>query len=113
MGKIVQIFLNGDKIYVCNNCHAHIATQDDILSKAFHGRHGKAYLFKRVENIFTGIKEDRLLLTGLHTVADISCSLCCTIIGWKYEYAFEESQKYKEGTYIVEKVKIVKENVWS
>lgn len=31
-----------------------------------------------------GPKEDRLLITGLHTVADISCSTCGNVIGWKY-----------------------------
>lgn len=41
-----------------------------------------------------GPKEDRLLITGLHTVADIHCTTCGTVLGWKYEYAFEESQKY-------------------
>jgi hypothetical protein len=112
MGRVFQNFLDGDKIYICNTCHTHIATHDDILSKAFHGRHGKAYLFKRAENVTAGTKENRLLLTGLHTVADVSCDVCHTIVGWKYEYAFEASQKYKEGKYIIEKVKIAKENLW-
>ena len=47
-------------------------------------------------------------MTGLHTVCDISCSQCSTVIGWKYEVAFEESQKYKEGKFIIEKVRIIK-----
>jgi hypothetical protein len=32
------------------------------------------------------------------------------VLGWKYEKAFEESQKYKEGKYILEKAKVMKEN---
>jgi hypothetical protein len=59
-----------------------------------------------------GPKEDRLLITGLHTVADIYCSCCQQVLGWKYEQAFEESQKYKEGKYIIEKAKMVKEGSW-
>ncbi|CAM9243401.1 unnamed protein product [Chrysoparadoxa australica] len=39
----------------------------------------------------------RTLTTGLHTVADIYCQGCQTLVGWKYENAYEESQKYKEG----------------
>ncbi|KAH7543799.1 hypothetical protein JRO89_XS15G0021700 [Xanthoceras sorbifolium] len=55
-------------------------------------------------------KEDRHLLTGLHTVADIYCADCREVLGWKYERAYEASQKYKEGKFILEKSKIVKEN---
>jgi len=63
-------------------------------------------------NVTLGPKEDRLLITGLHTVADIYCSCCQQVLGWKYEQAFEESQKYKEGKYIIEKAKMVKEGSW-
>lgn len=77
--------------------------------QAFQGRHGRAYLFSNVVNITLGPKEDRLLITGLHTVCDIMCSSCGTNLGWKYVTAFEESQKYKEGKYIIEKAKVLKE----
>jgi hypothetical protein len=30
-------------------------------------------------------------------VADIFCNVCNTNLGWKYEMAFEEEQKYKVG----------------
>jgi len=33
-----------------------------------------------------------------------------TLLGWKYEEAFEESQKYKEGKYILEKTRISKDS---
>jgi hypothetical protein len=49
-------------------------------------------------------------MTGLHTVADIYCCDCHGVLGWKYERAYEESQRYKEGKFIFEKAKIVKEN---
>ena len=32
-----------------------------------------------------------------------------TLVGWKYEEAFERSQKYKEGKYILEKTRISKD----
>ena len=35
-------------------------------------------------NITLGPKEERLLMTGLHTVADIYCTCCNTTLGWKY-----------------------------
>ncbi|CAG8488471.1 3464_t:CDS:2 [Paraglomus brasilianum] len=73
------------------------------------------------ENISLGPKEDRLLITGLHSVKDIRCNVCTQVVGWKYinnrtllfkVFAFEESQKYKEGKYIVESAMITKENQW-
>lgn len=35
-------------------------------------------------NIGCGPAEERLLLTGLHAVADIYCENCHTTLGWKY-----------------------------
>ena len=32
--------------------------------------------------------------------------------GWKYEHAFESSQKYKEGKFIIELAHMIKENGW-
>jgi hypothetical protein len=51
-------------------------------------------------------------LAGLHAVADIYCDCCKTTLGWKYEHAFESSQKYKEGKYIIELAHMIKENGW-
>ena len=87
-----------------------------------------------------GRKEDRLLITGLHTVRDCLCRRCNVVrfppillplsgtnfgrteprghagrrpahpaplqfqvLGWRYEVAYEPSQKYKEGMVILEK----------
>ncbi|PPR94021.1 hypothetical protein GOBAR_AA26631 [Gossypium barbadense] len=75
-----------------------------------HGRNGRAFLFSHAMNITLGPKEDRHLLSGLHTVADIYCADCHQVLGWKYERAYEVSQKYKEGKFILEKAKIVKED---
>ena len=35
-------------------------------------------------NIGCGPAEERVLLTGLHAVADIYCEICKTTLGWKY-----------------------------
>nr|XP_007149492.1 hypothetical protein PHAVU_005G074900g [Phaseolus vulgaris]ESW21486.1 hypothetical protein PHAVU_005G074900g [Phaseolus vulgaris] len=50
-----------------------------------------------------------MMLSGLHTVADIFCCSCGQIIGWKYESAHEKSQKYKEGKFVLERGRIVDE----
>ncbi|KAK4362890.1 hypothetical protein RND71_018131 [Anisodus tanguticus] len=81
-----------------------------INTITFQGRNGRAFLFTHVMNIVVGAKEDRTLMTGLHTVADVHCGDCNEVLGWKYERAYEPTQKYKEGKFILEKSKIVKEN---
>jgi hypothetical protein len=43
------------------------------------------------------------MTTGLHTVRDLYCIACSTTVGWKYDKAFEESQRYKEGKFILER----------
>ncbi|KAF8310332.1 uncharacterized protein EI90DRAFT_1242333 [Cantharellus anzutake] len=48
-------------------------------------------------NVQVGKSEDRTLLTGLHTVADIYCLGCGVTLGWTYLRAHEPSQRYKEG----------------
>lgn len=63
---------------------------------------GRAYLFKRVVNItFSGV-QDRVMLTGRHMVRDVLCKSCRAKLGWMYEFATDESQKYKEGRVILE-----------
>ncbi|CAG7824329.1 unnamed protein product [Allacma fusca] len=91
---------------------AHLANHDELISKSFQGSQGRAYLFNSVVNVGCGPAEERVLLTGLHAVADIYCECCRTTLGWKYEHAFESSQKYKEGKYIIELAHMVKENQW-
>lgn len=61
-------------------------------------------------NVCLGPREDRLLMTGMHTVNDIHCSSCYQILGWRYEKAYEEREKYKEGKYIMEKTRMTREN---
>jgi len=109
MGKLFKNYLGGGTIYRCAGCRAHLALHDELVSKAFQGRHGRAFLFGRVINVTLGPKEDRLLTTGLHTVCDIFCTSCDENVGWFYEQAFEASQKYKEKKYIIEKEKVIKE----
>ncbi|KAI9315984.1 yippee zinc-binding/DNA-binding /Mis18, centromere assembly-domain-containing protein [Dichotomocladium elegans] len=112
VGKHHPIYLHDNRIYTCSTCHSHLLSHDAIISRAFHGRNGPAFLVERVINVSLSVKEERMLMTGMHTVADISCNVCASKIGWKYLRAFEETQKYKENKFIVEKSKVTKEFVW-
>lgn len=99
-----MVYLDGPRIYTCGECRTHLTSHDEIISKSFHGRNGRAYLFDQCVNITVGPPEDRRLITGLHSVCDIFCKRCETLIGWSYTKAYEPSQKYKEGKFIIEKI---------
>ncbi|KAK4730458.1 hypothetical protein R3W88_023446 [Solanum pinnatisectum] len=106
MGRLFVITLEGN-IYSCKYCKTHFGLADHIMSKSFQCKHGKAYLFDKVMNVTLGEKEERMMLTGMHTVVDIFCVGCGSIVGWKYEAAQEKDQKYKEGRFILERFKIL------
>ena len=54
----------------------------------------------------------RQLVTGAHTVSDVSCMFCDSILGWKYVAAEEDSQKYKVGKYILETKRVSIATQW-
>ncbi|EKX45204.1 hypothetical protein GUITHDRAFT_71603 [Guillardia theta CCMP2712] len=110
MGRIHKVYLPGNRIYSCGNCHAHLTNHEALISTSFQGRTGRAYLFDKVVNISFGPLEDRLMNTGMHTVQDIYCNCCHEYLGWKYKEAFEASQKYKEGKSLLMKASMTKED---
>ncbi|KAK3015500.1 hypothetical protein RJ639_005382, partial [Escallonia herrerae] len=95
MGRLFLISLEGST-YSCKHCQTQLALLDDMVSKSFHSKHGKAYLFEKVVNVTVGEEEERMMITGMHTVADIFC-----------ESAHEKCQKYKEGKFILERFKVL------
>uniref|UniRef100_A0A3B5K6D3 Yippee domain-containing protein n=1 Tax=Takifugu rubripes TaxID=31033 RepID=A0A3B5K6D3_TAKRU len=83
--KTFQAYLPScHRTYSCIHCRAHLANHDELISKSFQGSQGRAYLFNSVVNVGCGPAEERVLLTGLHAVADIYCENCKTTLGWKY-----------------------------
>lgn len=118
MGLSYNIYLNSSRIYGCKNCKTHLSNHDDILSRVsaipnllslpaktlqnFRGQHGKAYLFDSVVNITESEPNERNMTTGRHVVRDIHCRQCKETVGWKYDKAYEASEKYKEGKFILE-----------
>ncbi|ROT38865.1 yippee-domain-containing protein [Sodiomyces alkalinus F11] len=102
MGLAYNTYLDSAKIYGCKTCKAHLANHEDIVSRNFRGQHGKAYLFNSVVNIDTGEPSERNMTTGRHVVRDITCRQCKETVGWKYDKAYEATEKYKEGKFILE-----------
>jgi Yippee zinc-binding/DNA-binding /Mis18, centromere assembly len=107
-------------------CATDIAFASQIVSKGFTGRHGRAYLVSppgisegnkdrkstKLVNIKIGRPVNRELLTGAHVVADVSCIICSSVLGWRYLDAKEQTQKYKIGKYILESKKVVGAVSW-
>ncbi|KAL2114522.1 hypothetical protein VUR80DRAFT_6007 [Thermomyces stellatus] len=113
----------------CSTCSTDLAYSSQIISKGFTGRHGRAYLVgppttdststpsssystPDLINVRVGRCESRQLVTGWHTVADISCAVCHTKLGWKYVDAKEYSQRYKVGKFILETERVVTYRSW-
>ena len=91
-----------ESIFVCKGCEAHLTKGTELISKDFRGRSGKAFLFNHVMNLTPGVPEDRMLITGMHTISDVFCTDCSKPLGWKYLHAFDERQRYKVGKVILE-----------
>ncbi|KAI1812907.1 yippee zinc-binding/DNA-binding /Mis18, centromere assembly-domain-containing protein [Poronia punctata] len=113
----------------CAQCGTDFAFCSQIMSKSFTGHYGRAYLVSPPASPSLGVSEEekgdrnlinievgasmlRILTTGAHVVADISCAVCRLKIGWKYTDAKEEAQKYKIGKFILETQRTREYNGW-
>ncbi|EER06201.1 yippee protein, putative [Perkinsus marinus ATCC 50983] len=65
----------------------------------FRGRTGAALLLESLVNVVLGPQEDTIMTTGMHSIRVCFCIKCLENIGWTYEEAFEDDQKYKEHRY--------------
>ena len=108
----------------CARCAADLCFTSQIISKGFTGRHGRAYLISGPKNSSrfsdatclpnTHVHKavPRQLVTGAHTVSDVTCAFCGSLLGWKYVAAEEETQRYKVGKFILETKKICASTSW-
>lgn len=132
-----QTFLTGHTSHLrCARCLSDLALSEQIVSKGFTGRHGRAYLVSphtsahapfpasggsarernealpNLPNTYTHRPVPRQLVTGAHTVSDISCAQCGSVLGWKYVAAEEEAQRYKVGKFILETKRVCRNSFW-
>ena len=108
MGRKIKDYLDCNNIYNCLNCGTHLSS-NDLFSKAFHGRGGKAYLFHLAINVSVGPLEQRNLLTGMHTVCDIFCNGCGGVLDGSITQR-KKREQYKVGKFILEKTRLGKED---
>mmetsp|Transcript_11839 Transcript_11839/g.13645 ORF Transcript_11839/g.13645 Transcript_11839/m.13645 type:complete len:128 (+) Transcript_11839:199-582(+) len=99
--KIIDF--DGKNVYSCSHCRTHLTMREEMISKAFQGHNGRAFLFNSAINVSLGPKEERYLITGPHVVCDVHCVKCDNIVGWKYERAPNNGERYKVGKFIFEK----------
>lgn len=128
-GEFPRTYLTGDASRLrCSRCFTDLALTDQIISKGFTGRHGRAFLVAVSDSAVAGpTRRDRLpnlpntfahkavprqLVTGAHTVSDISCAQCGSVLGWKYLAAEKEAQKYKVGNFILETKRVCRTACW-
>ncbi|CAG0917647.1 unnamed protein product [Notodromas monacha] len=103
MGRIFLEHLGGQRLFSCIGCDTVLTNRSELVSTRFTGATGRAFLFNKVVNLTYSEVQDRVMLTGRHMVRDVSCKKCDTKLGWVYEFATEETQRYKEGRVILER----------
>lgn len=106
MGRKFIEHIGGSRIFSCATCDTSLTNRSHLISTRFTGATGRAFLFSRVVNLIYSDAQDRVMLTGRHMVRDVSCKRCDAKLGWFYEFAVEDSQRYKEGRVILERALI-------
>ncbi|XP_018015608.1 protein yippee-like 5 [Hyalella azteca] len=107
MGRVFLEHLGGARLFSCANCYAFLTNRKHLKSDRFTGATGPAFLFDKVVNLTYSEMQDREMLTGHHVVRDVFCKNCESMLGWFYEFASAENQRYKEGHVILEKALVV------
>ncbi|XP_023338858.1 protein yippee-like 5 [Eurytemora carolleeae] len=103
MGRVFLEHCGGSRLFSCNNCDTVLTNRGELISTRFTGATGRAYLFGKVVNLKYSEVQDRVMLTGRHMVRDVFCKNCDAKLGWMYEFATEDNQRYKEGRVILER----------
>merc|ERR1711976_176323 len=106
MGRLFLQYPSGTRIFCCAKCNTPLTNRENLRSTRFTGSTGRAFLFDSCVNVKFSATIERIMLTGRHTVRDVHCIVCSEKLGWSYEYACEEGQRYKEGKIILEKMLI-------
>lgn len=91
---LYYLFPHGDQSYFLHifqghaypaseTCSYYYSQEHDLQMDASDNTHF-VFLIRGSVNITVGEKEERMMITGMHTVVDIFCVGCGAIVGWKY-----------------------------
>ncbi|XP_045144977.1 protein yippee-like 5 [Echinops telfairi] len=104
MGRIFLDHICRTRLFSCANCDTIFTNRSELISTRFTGTTGRPFLFNKVVNLQYSEVQDRVMLTGCHMVVrDVSCKNSNSKLAWIYEFATEDSQRYKEGCVILER----------
>merc|ERR1712020_768401 len=106
MGRVYLEHFGGSKLFLCAQCDTFLTNRAELISTRFTGATGRAFLFNKVVNLNYSETQDRMMLTGRHIVRDVTCKKCDAKLGWMYEFATEDGQRYKEGRVILERAMV-------
>ena len=90
------------RVYCCGQCSSHLTTPSSLMSRQFHARSGRAYLFESVYNVVESEEEARLLSSGHHRVCDVACAGCGNQVGWRY-LSCPPTQEFKTHHFCLER----------
>jgi len=102
MGRKFCEFIAGSRLLECARCSKPLTSIEQRHSANFVSSTGPAWLFHRVVNVNLSEAYSRVMITGRHLVNDVMCKFCGARLGWRYEYAVDGPQRYKEGKVILE-----------
>jgi len=107
MGRTYIEYLPG-KSYCCSQCQSHIACKALLVWPGYMGHRIPAFLFRETVNLeIVGNERKTTLSTGDYTLVDVHCRVCGTYLGWKYVSAPDNSEKYKQGMFLLEQAKLI------
>ncbi|KDR75878.1 hypothetical protein GALMADRAFT_248617 [Galerina marginata CBS 339.88] len=94
----------------CKKCSTSITSHNSLLpqsamppdSRSFRGFSGKAALFTETHNVALAKPGVQLMVTGAHTMQEITCSTCTAYVGWKIVRAHEGTESWKDGHFLLE-----------
>ncbi|VDL78437.1 unnamed protein product [Nippostrongylus brasiliensis] len=110
MGRVFVENHGGLRVVLCRFCKTYLTNRSELISSRFQGSSGRAMLFHRAWNLDYSEAQQRDMMTGKHIVRDVMCRICHKKVGWMYEFAMEETQRYKEARVILEKALIDEED---
>ncbi|CAA7261603.1 unnamed protein product [Cyclocybe aegerita] len=95
---------------VCKQCGTCITSHNVLLptsaippdSRSFRGFFGKASLFTETYNVALAKPGVQLMVTGAHTMQEVTCGICLSYLGWKIVRAHEKTESWKDGHFLME-----------
>lgn len=111
MGRIFTMQLDNEvePKYACNVCLNELCYCElDIIRSDYQCQSGTALFSARIINIVEGAIVHKHFISGHYMIQDVFCNVCLQLIGWKYIEAKESENKFKEGNYVIELIKVQK-----